>query len=288
MKQAEDEAQDYKRVAAAIGYISAHHLSQPSLETVAKEVGLSPFHFQKIFTRWAGVSPKKFLQSATLNFTKQALRTPNATLFDVASESGLSGTGRLHDLFVRFEAMTPGEYKNGGEHLHINFHFVDTIFGEAIIARTERGICHLMFENDRTAGLETLRSNFPNAVLELQDHSTFHDAVSIFRSRMHFQPLSLHLKGSPFQLKVWEALLNIPPGMVTTYGQLAAGLDMKNSSRAVGTAIGKNPVAVLIPCHRVIQASGAAGGYRWGTDRKRIILARESTNISAQENAFER
>ena len=267
---------DYDRIAAAIEYISENHLLQPSLDEVAQKIGLSPFHFQRIFSRWAGVSPKKFLQFTTLTYARQILQSPGATLFDAAVDSGLSGTGRLHDLFIRFIAMTPGEYKNGGEALRIAYYSHDTIFGKALIARTSRGICHLSFEEEQTVALNKLRSEFPRATFYEEDHPTLLDAVKMIRSGDLLEPLMLHLPGSTFQLKVWEALLTIPEGKVTTYGALAKHLGISGASRSVGTAIGCNPIAVLIPCHRIIRSSGLMGGYRWGIQRKKIILAREA------------
>ncbi len=275
---------DYDRIAAAIEFITQNHLLQPSLDDVAQGVGLSPFHFQRVFSRWAGVSPKKFLQFTTLTYARQILQTPGATLFDAAVDSGLSGTGRLHDLFIRFIAMTPGEYKNGGEQLQINFQFLPTIFGEALIAKTQRGICHLMFEKNRDEGMENLKSAFPNALFTETDDPVFHNAVRIIGQEMPLEPLHIHLKGSPFQIKVWEALLNIPPGSAASYGKLAGYLNFeKSAARAVGTAIGKNPVAYLIPCHRVIQANGLPGGYRWGLTRKKIMMAYEGVTSDSPE-----
>ncbi|RYG30303.1 MAG: AraC family transcriptional regulator, partial [Chitinophagaceae bacterium] len=170
---------DYERIAAAIEFISRNHLLQPSLDDVAQGVGLSSFHFQRIFSRWVGVSPKKFLQFTTLTYARKILQTPGATLFDAAVDSGLSGTGRLHDLFIRFIAMTPGEYKNGGEQLHIRFNFLPSVFGEVLIARTDRGICHLTFEENRKCGLENLKTSFPNAVYRESNDPLFHDAIKM-------------------------------------------------------------------------------------------------------------
>ena len=280
----DDEQSDYNRVAAAIAYISENHLAQPSLEKVAAETGLSPFHFQKLFTRWAGVSPKKFLQLTTLNYAKDIIKSTQASLFETAIEAGLSGSGRLHDLFVNIEAMTPGEYKNGGESLKIEYYCHNTIFGKALMARTSRGICHLSFVDENSTALSGLFSEFPKATFCEKDHYTFTDAVNMINTKVIAKPLQLHISGSVFQLKVWQALLSIPEGQVTTYGTLATQLGFPGASRSVGTAIGKNPIAVLIPCHRVIRASGLMGGYRWGLARKKIILARERMTGEAQEN----
>lgn len=272
---------DYNRIAIAIEYISTTHLSQPPLDEVAAKVGLTGFHFQRLFTRWAGISPKKFLQYVTISHARQMLRD-NATLFDTAADTGLSGTGRLHDLFIRFESMTPGEYKNGGASLNITFNVMNSIYGEVVIAKTDRGICFLEFSDSNSENMAGLYQKFPNARFIKDDDPIFHEAIRSF-TEMPSQPLKLHIKSSAFQLKVWEALLKIPAGSLSVYGALARHLNMPGASRAVGTAIGSNPVAVLIPCHRVIQATGLPGGYHWGVTRKKIILAREAATSESKE-----
>lgn len=269
----------YDKVAAALGYIDEHLTEQPDLATIAKAVGVSPYHFQKIFSEWAGVSPKKYLQFLSLNYAKTLL--PNQNLADTAYDVGLSGTGRLHELFVNIEGMTPGEYKNGGENLAINYHFAATHFGDIFVASTAKGVCHLTFADTRETALAELQQRFPNAYFIEQSDKFQHAALSVFHC--NWQDLSqvkLHLKGTAFQLNVWNALLKIPNGRLSTYGVLAKQLDNPNACRAVGTAIGKNPVAFLIPCHRVIQSSGHIGQYRWDNVRKKAIIGWEAAQTA--------
>lgn len=268
---------DYQRIAKAIAFIRANFKRQPSLEEIAEEVNLSPFHFQKLFTDWAGVSPKKFLQFISLNYAKQLLKQQEATLFDAALATGLSGTGRLHDLFVRLEAMTPGEYKNGGKNLLINFQFYPSPFGRMLVASTEKGICFMAFADDKEKQIINLKSDFPNAEFRRQGNDLHQQALSIFSKDWSGKSqLKLHLKGTEFQLKVWETLLKIPQSKLSTYGEIAQQIENPKASRAVGTAIGSNPIAYLIPCHRVIQSSGEFGGYRWGSARKTAIIGWEA------------
>ena len=269
---------NYHRIAAAIDYIKANFKSQPDLNEVAESVNLSPFHFQRLFSEWAGVSPKKFLQYLSLDFAKSMLKTQQATLFDVALETGLSGTSRLHDLFLHIEGMTPGEYKNGGEQLRIQYNFAESIFGKIIIASTDKGICYLAFVEDTEAfAFQLLHDTFPNAHY-IQGQPEIHQhALQLFaKDWSQAQDIKLHLKGSPFQLKVWEALLKIPAGRLSTYGTIAAELNNAKACRAVGSAIGKNPIAFLIPCHRVIQSTGIFGGYHWGPTRKTAMIGWEA------------
>lgn len=273
----ETESLNYHRIAKAIAYITENFRSQPSLDEIAKHVNLSPFHFQKLFTDWAGVSPKKFLQFTTLNYAKSVLQEPQSTLFDVADEVGLSATSRLHDLFVNIEAMTPGEYKNGGENLEINYSFYESPFGKLLAGSTPKGVCYLMFSEEEANSLNDLKSRFPKAVFTAKQDDFQQRAVAFFTDKTtNSDNVKLHLKGTDFQLKVWESLLKIPSGKLSTYGKIANGLQSPNASRAVGTAIGSNPVAFLIPCHRVIQASGNLGGYMWGTTRKQAIIGWEA------------
>lgn len=275
------ERLDFARIAEAIEYIRSNFKAQPGLDEVALKVCLSPAHFQRLFTRWAGVSPKKFLQYMSVEYAKAVLQEGKATLFDAAYETGLSGTGRLHDLFVHIEGMTPGEYKNGGENLLIQYSFAETPFGAIIVASTTKGICHMTFvAEDEAQALEVLQKKFPNAVYRQQLDEMQQRAVSIFtQDWSKLGAIKLHLKGTAFQLKVWETLLKIPVGKLTTYGTIADRLENPNASRAVGTAIGDNPVAFLIPCHRVIRASGELGGYRWGLTRKAAIIGWEAGQV---------
>lgn len=271
------EELNYQRVADAIAYIGQHYREQPTLDTIAGQVHMSPHHFQRLFSDWAGVSPKKFLQFITVAHAKNMLQGGAATLFDTALETGLSGTGRLHDLFITLEGMTPGEYRNGADNLAISFTFAGTPFGQILIAATYKGICHIAFADDNTEALAQLRRRFPNAALAENETQAHRDVLQIFQhdwSRLN--TIKLHLKGTPFQLKVWETLLRIPMGRLSTYGRIAASLNQPGASRAVGTAVGDNPVAFLIPCHRVIQSTGVFGGYHWGPVRKAAMIGWEA------------
>ncbi|MFC3197084.1 bifunctional helix-turn-helix domain-containing protein/methylated-DNA--[protein]-cysteine S-methyltransferase [Parapedobacter deserti] len=270
---------NYHRIAEAIDYIKENFRLQPSVDAVAEKINLSPSHFKRLFTEWAGVSPKKFLQYTSVEYAKRMLKEEQATLFDTAFETGLSSTSRLHDLFVNIEGMTPAEYKNGGNNLHINYSFAESPFGSLIVASTLKGICYMAFEEDETA-LGCLVSSFPKAKFQRKLDLLQQNALFIFQndwSKLH--EIKLHLKGTDFQLKVWESLLKIPMGKLATYGSIAKKIGSPNAMRAVGTAIGSNPVAFLIPCHRVIQSSGAFGGYMWGATRKAAIIGWEGAKM---------
>ncbi|MES2557608.1 MAG: methylated-DNA--[protein]-cysteine S-methyltransferase [Bacteroidota bacterium] len=276
---------DFDRIANAISYIQEHFREQPDLDEVAAHVNLSSFHFQRLFSNWAGVSPKKFLQYTSIEYAKRLLGEQQATLFDTALETGLSGTGRLHDLFVNLEGMTPGEYKNGGELLTITYQFAETLFGTVLIAATQKGLCHLMFVTNEDEALTELKTRFPKAVFQEGEHALHEPAIQLLNGLEinPESPIRLHLKGTAFQLKVWEALLQIPSGKLSSYGKLAANIDQPTASRAVGTAIGDNPIAYLIPCHRVLQTSGKLGGYRWGTPRKSLMIGWEAVQKNGVE-----
>lgn len=234
-----------------------------------------------MFSDWAGVTPKKFLQYLSIEYAKGMLKEKQATLFDAAYETGLSGTGRLHDLFMKIEGMTPGEYKNGGETLKINYSFSETIFGNVIIASTKKGICYLAFYEDKNEAFEELQKVFPNAAYEQLSDIHQANALSFFSKAWDdTNAIRLHLKGTPFQIKVWEALLKIPMGQLSTYSGIAKSIDNFNASRAVGSAVGDNPVAFLIPCHRVIRSTGEFGNYHWGSVRKTAMIGWE---MSANE-----
>ncbi len=277
---------DYARVEKAIRFLDRERRAAPSLAAVAAHVGLSESHFQKLFTRWAGISPKRFLQHRTAEVVKRLLREDRPTL-DVSLEAGLSGPGRLHDLLVNAEAVTPGEYQRLGEGLTIRYGFHPTPFGECLIAVTPRGICHLAFVHpvSRREALERVSRDWPGATLVADQDATRGTAAKAFPppGSGRLPSLSLHVRGTNFQLKVWRALLEVPPGEVTTYGAIASAIGDAKASRAVGTAVGSNPVSYLIPCHRVIRASGELGGYAWGTDRKRTMLALEVTREATRE-----
>ena len=271
---------NYERIAEAIDYLRQNFSRQPELAEVAGQVHVSPYHFQRLFTEWAGTSPKKFLQYISIQHAKKMLKEDQASLFDTAMETGLSGAGRLHDLFVNIEGMTPGEYKNGGANLSINYSFAESPFGNILVASTAKGICHIAFADDSAAALQQLQNNFPNATFRQMLDLMQQNALYIFThdwSKLH--QIKLHLKGTDFQLKVWETLLKIPMGKLTTYGTIAQHIQRPKASRAVGTAIGDNPVAFLIPCHRVIQSSGLLGGYHWGTKRKTAMIGWEAAQI---------
>lgn len=269
----------YEKIAAAIEFVERHANQQPELEEIAAAVFTSPFHFQRLFTDWAGISPKKFLQHLTLEHAKELLSAKQQTLFDAAYETGLSGTGRLHDLFVNMEGMTPGEYKNGGASLTIQFTVGECLFGKYLAASTGKGICNLSFfeGNDQTA-INQLKLSWPNAILSTGIDQHLQKVIDFFsRDALNPVAIKLHLKGTAFQLKVWQALLRIPEGDIASYGNIARHLNQHNASRAVGTAIGSNPVGYIIPCHRVIKNIGETGGYRWGPIRKKTILLWEAT-----------
>ena len=277
----EQDKTNYSRIADAIGYIKDNFKTQPGLEEVAEKIHVSPFHFQRLFTEWAGVSPKKFLQYITVEYAKKMLKENQATLFETAFETGLSGTGRLHDLFVNIEGMSPGEYKNGGENLTINYSFAETPFGNILVASTVKGICHMAFADDEKQALHSLQQMFPNAVYHQMVDLCQQNVLYIFaHDWTRLNQIKLHLKGTEFQLKVWETLLKIPMGQLATYGNIAKQIHQPTASRAVGTAIGDNPVAFLIPCHRVIQSTGVFGQYHWGSIRKTAMIGWEAAKSS--------
>ncbi len=269
---------DYKRIASAIGFFKEHFKAQPKLEEVAEHVHLSPFHFQRMFQQWAGVTPKQFLQYLSVEHAKDILKSTGATLFDTAFETGLSGTGRLYDLFIKIEGMTPGEYKNGGASLHINYSFADTPFGTVIVASTDKGICHMAFADEgEEAAFARLKAMFPNARYHQRVDMIQQNALFVFsQDWSRLDEIKLHLKGTDFQIKVWDTLLKVPPGGLTTYADLARRAGHQGAFRAAGTAVGSNPVAFLIPCHRVIKASGEIGEYHWGSIRKNAIIGWEA------------
>ena len=271
---------DFNRIAEAIDYLKNNYLAQPSLDAVATHVNMSPTHFQKMFTAWAGISPKDFTQYISIQHAKLKLRKEQATLFDATEAVGLSSTSRLHDMFIKIEGMSPAEYKNGGQNLNIHYYFAKTIFGKLIIANTEKGICYIAFYENENIAFALLQKYFPRAVfnkfLKEADESILDVFGNNFKS---VQEIKLHVRGTAFQLKVWEALLTIPTGDMCTYGNIANVIDAPKAARAVGTAIGSNPVAYLIPCHRVIQASGIFGGYMWGPKRKTAILGWEAAQL---------
>jgi AraC family transcriptional regulator of adaptative response/methylated-DNA-[protein]-cysteine methyltransferase len=273
---------DYRRIEAVIRFLEANAGEQPSLEDAARAAGLSEFHLQRLFRRWAGVSPKRFLQYLTVQHAKRALRD-GLSVLATAYEAGLSGPGRLHDLFVAVDAVTPGEYKALGSGLEVRYGTASSPFGECLLAVTARGVCGLEFVTtpERDAAVERLQRAWPGARLVRDASLARETAGRIFapagRKR---EPLTLFLKGTNFQLKVWQALLQIPAGAATSYGALAVAIDQPGAARAVGSAVGRNPIAYLIPCHRVLRESGKVGDYRWGAERKQAILGWEAARAA--------
>lgn len=271
---------DYARVERAIAFLAGRWNDQPDLAAVAAHVGLSPAHFDRMFTRWAGVSPMRFLRHLTKEEARRRLLAGESVL-DAALAVGLSGPGRLHDLCVTCDAVTPGEMKRGGAGVEIRHGFAATPFGEALFAATGRGLCALTFpgETGRAEAVAELRADWPAARLVADDAAAADWARRVFGSPG--DPVRLHLRGTNFQLRVWRALLEIPPGQLTTYGALARRLGAPTASRAVGGAVGANPISVLIPCHRVIRGTGAFGNYRWGPARKLALCGWEAERAAA-------
>jgi AraC family transcriptional regulator of adaptative response/methylated-DNA-[protein]-cysteine methyltransferase len=277
---------DYIRIEQVIYYLKQNAYRQPSLSEIADSLHLSEYHFQRLFTRWVGISPKRFLQFITKEHAKLLL-SKSASILDAAYQVGLSSPGRLHDLFITWEAVTPGEFKLRGAGLTINYGLHPTPFGEILLGSTDRGICNLSFvkPNGASEALESLHKNWPKARLVENPSITQPMVARIFRSGSQpaDSPLSLYLSGSNFQLKVWEALLHVPSGNVVSYRDVASYLGSSKASRAVGNALANNPVAVLIPCHRVINALGEFGHYHYGDARKVALLGWEMAKVAYPE-----
>jgi AraC family transcriptional regulator of adaptative response/methylated-DNA-[protein]-cysteine methyltransferase len=275
-------AEDYRRIEQAIEFLEANFQRQPELREVAESIHLSEYHFQRLFTRWVGISPKRFLQYLTKEHAKQLL-AHSGNVLEAAYGTGLSGPGRLHDLFVATEAVTPGEYKNQGDGLEIAYGYHPTPFGECLLALTERGICNLVFvqRDDQVQALSELRRSWKRARLYEAQNRTASAARQVVEAFMGSSslPLALHVRGTNFQIKVWEALLRIPAGSVVAYEDIAEYLGMPGSARAVGNAVARNPLPLLIPCHRVIHKGGDFSGYRYGTARKMAILGWEMARV---------
>ena len=275
---------DYERIAKAISFLESNYLEQPALEKIAQAVHMSEYHFQRVFSRWAGISPKRFLQFLTVEHAKGQLADAKPVL-DTTLDSGLSSPGRLHDLFVSAEAVTPGEFKSRGEGIRIEYGFHSTPFGQCLVGVTPRGVCWLSFHENgsRRTALRDLQSHWRGAQLTEQLKITGPVVNQIFSSLGNGKKasLSLLLMGTNFQLKVWQALLRILPGEVTTYEKIGQAIGAQNSARAVGSAVGNNRIAYLIPCHRVLRKSGLLGGYHWGEPRKRAMLAWEAAKSAA-------
>ena len=277
-------ALDYRRIETALHYIEANFQNQPNLQEIAAAVHLSPFHFERMFSRWAGTTPQRFLRFLTKEHARQLL-DESKDLLQTAHESGLSGAGRLHDLFVVYEALSPGEYKQKGAGLTVQYGVHATPFGEVLLASTARGILEFRFLDQNLDEILTqLKTDLPNALFVENQPETGLLIKKIFPENSAYtadnQPITLLLRGTNFQIKVWEALLRIPAGKLVSYDQIAAQIGQPKAARAVGTAIGSNRIGLLIPCHRVIQKVGGLGGYRWGTTRKKAILGWEMAHVS--------
>ena len=273
---------DYERIAAAIQFIERNVLNQPDLAKIAAELGISPFHFQRLFQRWAGVSPKRFLQFLTVEYAKQLLEQSKSVL-DTSYELGLSGPARLHDHFVSLEAVTPGEYKKQGAGLRIRYGVHSSPFGSMFLAVTERGVCWLSFPLDGSVQVElvSLQRFWQGAEFSADEEGTGSVAKRIFTHRENRDgPLTLLVKGTNFQINVWKALLRIPAGFLCSYDQVGHALGKPSASRAVGKALAVNPVGYLIPCHRVVRKLGTLGSYRWGNIRKRALIAWEAAQTT--------
>jgi AraC family transcriptional regulator of adaptative response/methylated-DNA-[protein]-cysteine methyltransferase len=272
---------DYERIAQIIRYLDEHHAGQPDLAVLAQYAGLSQFHFHRLFSTWAGVTPKDFLQCLTLTHAREMLRAGQSVL-DASLDSGLSGPGRLHDLCVQLEAASPGELKQGGAGWTMLCGFADSPFGKCLIAESPRGICHLSFAENEKNALADLRRDWPKAKIKRNDPAAARIACKIFKQPDDSDtrpPLRAFVRGTPFQVRVWRALLQVPPGALTSYGRLADVIAKPSAARAVGAAVGQNPLAYLIPCHRVIRETGVIGEYHWGTARKRAMIAWESSQF---------
>lgn len=267
---------DYERIEKAIRYIEAHKERQPSLDDIARHLCLSPFHFQRLFTGWAGISPKKFLQCLTLEHAKQML-TDSRSVLETSLEAGLSGPSRLHDLFITAEGVTPGEYGSMGRGLSIRYGSVETPFGTGFMGITHRGICWLSFlsRSSEEDEFSRLKAHWQNAEFIHDDSLAAKTAKQIF-SPEKGDRLKIFMKGTNFQMKVWNAILNLPEGMLISYSDVAHLIGNPSASRAVGSALGRNTIGYLIPCHRVLRETGAVTGYRWGTERKKAMIAYES------------
>lgn len=277
-----EAAADYARIEDALRYLEAHAEEQPDLATLAGRASLSLPHFQRIFQRWAGVSPKRFLQYLTKEHARSLLAEGTSVL-DTSLAVGLSAPSRLHDLLVEHEALSPGELKRGASGLALTFDLGPSPFGLALFVESHRGLVMLSFldDGDESAARREIEARLPAAAARREHGRAAFWAARVFRPEREAEALRLHLRGTAFQLKVWQALLAIPEGSLTTYAALARAVGMPSAARAVGTAVGQNPIACLIPCHRVIRALGTRGGYRWGPARKAALIALEQARMKA-------
>ena len=276
----------YSRIEAALAMIAENQADQPGLDEMAAAACMSPHHFQRTFRRWVGISPTKFLQYLTLERAKASL-AENASVMEASWDAGLSGPGRLHDLFVTHEAVTPGDYKRRGAGLAIRYGIHDSPFGRCLLMATDRGICGLAFaaEGGERAGLDNMRRRWPAAAFMEAPDETAALAARIFEPKAAAPPLPLTLHGTNFQIRVWDALLRIPPGALATYGDVAAAVGAPRAARAVGAAIGRNPVSWLVPCHRVILANGYLHNYEWGLARKAALIGWEAARSEERRSA---
>lgn len=278
---------DYDLVRRAIAFLSASWEEQPTLERLAEHLGLSPTHTQRLFKRWCGLSPKEFVQAVTIDHARQLL-TGSASVLDAAHEVGLSGAGRLHDLFVDHEAMTPGDFKRRGDGLEIAYGFHDTPFGDTLVLATARGVAGLAFVDEdkgqtRVDALADMTRRWPKATFVAAPERTEAHAAAIFdvTAWSAERPVRLVLIGTDFEVRVWEALLRIPMGRAVTYGDIARHLGQPTASRAVGLAVGRNPISFVVPCHRVLRGDGQLGGYHWGLTRKKALIGWETGRVAA-------
>ncbi|MDO4228688.1 MAG: methylated-DNA--[protein]-cysteine S-methyltransferase [Capnocytophaga sp.] len=272
---------NYQHIAKAVEYTIKNFKKEPSLEEIAQEIGVSLVEFQELFTAFMGVNPKLFFNYINPNYIKQLVKNEENTLFSETLKIKSYTHHFQHESLVNILKMTPAESKNRGENLFIHHQYYESIFGKTFVASTDKDICYLGFEDEENKAFVDLKSRFPKANFTEKSEEIHAKALAIFEGKTeNFQPINLHLKGTEFQLKVWESLLKIPFGEVSTYGKIATEVGIKNASRAVGTAIGSNPISFLIPCHRVIQTSGGLGGYMWGLTRKSIMLGWEATKIT--------
>ena len=280
-------AKDYEAVRRAISFLSEHWTDQPDLDDLARHMGLSPAHCQKVFKRWCGLSPKEFLQAITID-NARGLLDGSASLLDCAHEVGLSGSGRLHDLFVDHIAMTPGDYKRRGEGLEISYGFHGSPFGDTLVMATDRGIAGIAFVNEdscqtRQEALEDMTRRWPNARYRDQPAFTAQHVAQVFTPAQWSaeQPVRLVLIGTDFEVRVWETLLKIPMGRAVSYADIARHIGKPSASRAVGSAVGRNPISFVVPCHRVLRGDGSLGGYHWGLTRKRALIGWETGQVAA-------
>ncbi len=283
----EQLSEDYQRIEQAIRFLEENYRRQPALAEVAAQVGLSEYHFQRLFSRWAGISPKRFIQVLTIDYARQQL-AQSETVLDAALEAGLSGPGRLHDLFVTHEAVTPGEFKHKGQGLTIRYGAHPSPFGNCLIGVTERGVAALNFiDGDAERALWEMKRDWPAAKIMHDPQATAPLVQRIFNPQRELQdatPLPVYLSGTNFQVKVWRALLAIPTGALVSYGTIAQSVGEPRATRAVGTAIGRNSISYLIPCHRVIRSTGVSNNYRWGATRKKAIQAWEAARFDPGES----